>query len=371
MKKKFTVLTASVLAVSMAVSLAACGSSGSGDSSAAETTAAAASDTSSEAGTSAESEAASDVDWPNGDTINFEVPFKAGGNSDIQCRYIADAWKKVLGDVNIVVNNYDTSEVGLQTVKDADPDGMTFTMVNSTNMDAYFAGTSEVSTKDDFSQVIKLSDGIVQAVIAKPDAPYNNITELGTYAKEHPGEVITGCTLGGASQLIFENIAAALGDVEFNYVQCAAEADKLTNIPAGSLDIALVNVASAKEYFDAGKLKVLGTITPSDDYKKADIEELIGKELSDDFLPTGEQGIADACFPSGTYLVMPAGADEALIQTINESLMKLADDEEFVSNMKGTGSLVHVENLEDTRKDFDAEWELQKKLTTAAGTYSR
>lgn len=365
MRRTFLVLSAAILSAATAAALAGCGSSASSGTAAASETASTAASGSSEA------QETSSVDWPKGDTIHFEVPFKAGGNSDIQCRYIADAWKKQLDGVNIIVDNYDTSEVGLVTARDADPDGMTFTMVNSTNMDAYFAGTSEVSTKDDFTQVVKLSDGIVQAVIAKPDAPYSNFKELGDYAKEHPGEVVTGCTLGGASQLIFENISAALGDVELNYVQCAAESDKLTNIPAGSLDIAIVNVASAKEYLDAGKLKVLGTITPSDEYKKADIEKLLGTDLPDDFLPTGEQGITDACFPSGTYLVMPAGAEEGLVSAINESLLKLADDEEFVNNMKSTGSLVHVENLEDTRKDFDAEWDLQKNLTTAAGIYSR
>ena len=45
-----------------------------------------------------------------------------------------------------------------------------------------------------------------------------------------------------------------------NSVECASEADRLTNLAGGFIDVGVVGVGNAVEYEKAGKLKVIGTV---------------------------------------------------------------------------------------------------------------
>ncbi|MBR1606504.1 MAG: hypothetical protein IJ664_02255, partial [Clostridia bacterium] len=56
------------------------------------------------------------AEWKSGDTVYFHVNAKAGGGTDLYTRYLTQALSEVCPGVNFVVNNYETSEVGMATV---------------------------------------------------------------------------------------------------------------------------------------------------------------------------------------------------------------------------------------------------------------
>ena len=298
--------------------------------------------------------------WPSGTTVYVDVPAKAGGGTDLYTRYMTAALTEICNGVNFVVTNYDTSEVGAEHAKNAKPDGLTLTVAACTNMDNYLSGASNVNPTDDMVVVGKLMDGGPQAIIAKPNAPYHNLAELGDYIKNNPGELVVGCALGGTSQIILYNIIASLGDGYadmVNYVQCSSEADKLTQTASGSIDIANCSIPNAQAYEADGKLTILGSVGP----KVATLEsmsELVGMDLPETFKTTLEQGV-DFSWDAGYYVLAPAGTPDNICQAINDVLVKMEDNQGFVDGMNAMASYINTADLATSRADWATEWQDQ------------
>ena len=339
-----------------ALGLSACGS--------ASSAAAPAGTAASAAGSTAASAAA--VNWPSGSTINFDVPAKAGGGTDMITRFFTTPWAEVLGK-NVVVTNYETSEVGSQHTKNAKPDGMTLSMAACTSMDVYLSGGSEVNPHEDFTCISKLTSGGPQVLFTNVDAPYSNLTELKEYAAAHPGEVICGCSLGGTSQLMWIKLVKAMGDIQLNYVQCSNEADKLSNVAAGSINLGNGSLNNAQSYEQDGKIKVLGILSNSETLGKDDFAEGLG----DQYLTSWEQGFKDSSWEAGYYLVGPAGMDRALCDAINASAKQGTEAQAFIDGMKQMSMFIEWKDVDGSNADYDKEWETQVELTKAAGVNTR
>lgn len=304
--------------------------------------------------------------WPAGSTVNFIVPAKAGGGTDLYTRYVTTALTEIYPDVNFIVTNYDTAEVGLETVKKADGDGLTLTAAACTNMDNYLSGSSNVNPNEDYVAVGKINDGGPQAWIAAPDAPYNNMTELGEYIKEHPMELTAGVALGGTSHIIWYGCLDALGVADdVNYVQCASEADKLTNIASGAIDLGNCSLNNAYAYEQDGRLKILGVVGPASATKDV-CAELMDLDLSDAYLSMSEQDI-DFSWDAGYYVMAPASASDEVCSAVNEKLQAIYENESFQKGMTDMATLYTPKNLEETRADWEAEWDFQVEMETAMG----
>lgn len=357
--KKNRVFAAVMAASLAAVSLAGCSSSGGGTATTAATAAAA---QGGEAAAPAEGGA-----WAAGANVYIDVPAKAGGGTDLYTRYLSQALTEVCPGVNFIVTNYDTSEVGMEHVKNADPDGLTLGTCHGGAIIQYLCGSSEVNVKDDLKVVGIMNQGGPQAIIAKPGAPYTNFTEFAEYVKAHPGEVVVGCSLGGTTQVLFTSLVEGLtGDASLvNYVQCSSEADKLTNVASGAIDIANCSIPNAQSYDADGKLTVLGTLGP----KVATLEnmsELTGIELDDKFATTLEQG-AETTWDSNYYVMAPKDTPDEICEAINEAIMKATETTAFIEGNNSMATYIAAVDYQGSKDALEAEWKFQDELVTAMG----
>lgn len=357
--KKNRVFAAVMAASLAAVSLAGCSSSGGGTATTAATAAAA---QGGEAAAPAEGGA-----WAAGANVYIDVPAKAGGGTDLYTRYLSQALTEVCPGVNFIVTNYDTSEVGMEHVKNADPDGLTLGTCHGGAIIQYLCGSSEVNVKDDLKVVGVMNQGGPQAIIAKPGAPYTNFTEFAEYVKAHPGEVVVGCSLGGTTQVLFTSLVEGLtGDASLvNYVQCSSEADKLTNVASGAIDIANCSIPNAQSYDADGKLTVLGTLGP----KVATLEnmsELTGIELDDKFATTLEQG-AETTWDSNYYVMAPKDTPDEICEAINEAIMKATETTAFIEGNNSMATYIAAVDYQGSKDALEAEWKFQDELVTAMG----
>ena len=212
-----------------------------------------------------------------------------------------------------------------------------------------------------------MNQGGPQAVIAKPGAPYTNFTELAEYIKAHPGEVVVGCSLGGTTQVLFTSLIEELtGDANsVNYVQCSSEADKLTNVAAGSIDIANCSIPNAVSYDADGKLTVLGSFGP----KVATLEnmsELVGTELDKKFATTQEQNV-DVTWDSNYYVLAPKDTPDEICEAINEAIQKATTVQSFIDGNNKMATYIAAVNYEDTKKALETEWSFQDELVGSMG----
>lgn len=347
-------ILAAILVSSMCLSLAACGSQS------APAAAPAPAEAPAESGDA--SAQATEVVWPGGKDVYFEIGARAGGGTDMMIRFLTTPWAAQI-DGNIVVNNYDTPEIAAQNAKNAKTDGTTLTMCSIVNMDNYLTGVSEVNPLTDYAVVGKFTSGGPQVLVAKGDAPFDDLAGLAEYASAHPGELLCGVGLGTASHMLWINLAEKLGNVELNYVQAGSEADKMTNLASGSIDLTNCSLNNALSYEEAGHVKVLGIISPSDTVGKDDFDP----SLSDKYLTTWEQGVMGASWPGGGYICAPAGTDPALLQAIYDSMAPIENDPDFIAGMATMSQQIEFKGPEEAAADFAAEFELQDQITQSLG----
>ena len=296
--------------------------------------------------------------WKAGDTVYFHVNAKAGGGTDLYTRYLTQALAEVCPGVNFVVNNYETAEVGMATVINAKPDGYNLGTCHGGAIIQWYTAASNINLKDDAKIVGIMNLGGPQAIITGPNAPYKNFAELAEFLKANPGYVMIGCSLGGTTQMIFTSFVEAIaGDKDLAmYVQCASEADKLTNVASGSIDIANCSIPNALSYEADGRLTILGTIGPKMS-TIATMSELLGTELGVQYASGPEQGVESATWDSNYYVYAPAGTPDEICQAINEAICKASETASYIEGNKAMATFVAPINYEDTQAAFNTEWE--------------
>lgn len=298
-----------------------------------------------------DSKAAADTEigFPKDETITLVVPGKAGGGSDLGIRYCSEGLNRLYG-LKTTVTNYDSNTVGHQTVANAKPDGTTLTVATSALNIQYITGNTDIDPNKDFTLIACLQDNGFLTLAVPADAPYDDFAGFVEYAKEHPGELNAGMPASGSNTFLFGMLSKELG-IELNSVECASEADRLTNLAGGFIDVGVVGVGNAVEYEKAGKLKVIGTVA-SDGITIGDYPE----ELPDNYKTLQEQGYENCTMSIYHYLLGPAGMDEKMVAEMNEAMKAVAEDPTVKDGIASIGCIPGWHDLEESKEIHDKEY---------------
>lgn len=311
-----------VMAMALGMSLAACGSSApapAATTAAPAATTAAAAETKAAETTAAETTAAAadaGIGFVEKETLDFIVPGKAGGGSDLAIRYYAEALQNTYG-LKVAVTNYDSNTIGHQTLANAKPDGTHITLATGALNIQYITGNADVDPMKDFTLIACMQDNGYSTLAVPADAPYDDFGGFVDYAKANPGKLNAGMPSSGSNTFLFGMIQQNAG-IELNAVECASESDRLTNLAGGFIDIGVVGIKNALEYEKAGKLKIIGTVSSDGN--------VIGNyptELPDNYKTVQEQGFKDIYFNVYHYLLGPAGMDPAQTAAMNAAMKQI------------------------------------------------
>lgn len=365
MKKALSLIMAGV----MAMGLAACGSSSSqtsttaaaGTTAAAEETTEAASDAATEA-SDASASSADDIGFVKDETLNFVVPGKSGGGSDLAIRYYAETLQKDYG-LKVSVTNYDSNTIGHQTVKDAKPDGTTITLATSALNIQYIMGNSDIDPMKDFTLIACMEDNGFSVLAVPYDAPYDDFDGFVEYAKANPGKLNAGMPSSGANTMLFGMLQNKLG-IELNAVECSSESDRLTNLAGGFIDIGVVSIGNALEYEQAKKLKVIGTVGSD-----GTTISMYPKALPDQYKTLQETGHDDIYFNVYHYLLGPAGMDPDQVKKMNAAMEKIYEDSK--DDIASIGHIPGWHNLEESQKIRQSEYDQDFEIASAQGVNTR
>jgi tripartite-type tricarboxylate transporter receptor subunit TctC len=290
--------------------------------------------------------------WPAG-SVQMLVPSKAGGVTDIFTRYV-QKYLQTNTDGRFGTVNYDNEAVAYENLRSARPDGATLLFNHSTIICKYLTGSIELNPAAQFKVVGIVADMGNQAIIVSPKAPYNTWGEFTAYAKQNPGKVNTAISTNGTTHFIFGLAQKNLG-ITLNFLECAAEADKLINVAGGFIDMANCSLGNAKEYETAGKIKVLG---------------LLGSGKPEENYPQWAP-ITDVLWESYLYCFAPAGIDDAAAEAINAQLKGLVDDPEYAAECRKIGGRPVWFSLKDSQKHFDDTMNSLREVATALGINKR
>ena len=146
--------------------------------------------------------------------IKIIVPYTPGDGPDVIARLIGNKISERLGQPVLIDNKAGASgQIGLDMTAKSPPDGYTLGVGLVTNLalapHAYKSVPYDVLK--DFAPVALGAINYL-ALVARPDAPFKNVSEMIQWAKANPGKMTIGTTsTGGLPHMSFELLAFMSG----------------------------------------------------------------------------------------------------------------------------------------------------------------
>ncbi len=264
--------------------------------------------------------------------VEFIVPWSPGGGSDTLMRIVSNNVEPYLGVEMPIINMPGVGgTVGLKEASRRDADGYTISQVHEGLLTASITGLTDLTWQD--FDPIALMTASPQYLVANADQPYSTFEEFVAYAKENPGEITIGVTLGGVPHLHAAMIEEAF-DLQLKYVGYEGTGERIRALVGGNLDVAIGDVSSAGQFVENGDLVFLATGSPERMAQTPDV-------------PTfGELG-ADLELAVTRGIVMPKGSPEEARDTLEAALAELATDETFVKQVNNAGAEVQFRGQDD------------------------
>jgi tripartite-type tricarboxylate transporter receptor subunit TctC len=280
-------------------------------------------------------------------SVQLIVPWGAGGGTDAIMRVVAHYATKYLGKPMVVVNVPGVGgTLGARQGKDAKPDGYVLTATHESVISSKIVGVSDF----DYSDFIPLANLTLTPamVAARADAPWNDMKEMVADAKQNPGKIKFGATLGSTSHFFPLEIESVAG-IKFNIVGYEGTAKRQAALLGGFLDLGESNPAAGRKYFQAKKLKPLGIATEERHPLVPDVPTL--KEQGYSVYLGVNRGV---CAPKGT----PA----EVLAKLNEVFANVAKDPEFIKKINELGSDVKYRDQAAYQEYIQAETKRLRKL---------
>lgn len=141
------------------------------------------------------------------------MPFGPGGITDLIARQAALGMAEKLGQPVIIENKPSAGHiVAMQTVAQATPDGYTILLGSNTGFTVAPHMYKNLPFRIDTLQPIAPINTAPTVLLARPDFPANNLTELIQYIKDNPGKLNYGSFgIGTSAHLGMEIMKSDLG----------------------------------------------------------------------------------------------------------------------------------------------------------------
>jgi tripartite-type tricarboxylate transporter receptor subunit TctC len=262
-------------------------------------------------------------DYPN-KPITMVVPFGPGSGTDQMARVLAQG----LGDtlkVPVVVDNKGGASgfIAAQHVAKAAPDGYTVMITTNTTQTAneHLFRKLPYDPVKDFAPVILLAKGQM-LLLVRPDAPYKTLADLIAAAKKAPGKLNFGA--GSSSSQVASELLKQMAGIDAVYVPYKSNPLAITDLIGGQLDFMFADAATALPQTEGGKLRALATSGSN----------RLG--AAPDVPTVAEAGLPgyDMSFWFGIYA--PAQTPPAIVNQLNQSFAKVAQDEAFKNTLAKT-----------------------------------
>jgi tripartite-type tricarboxylate transporter receptor subunit TctC len=303
-------------------------------------------------------------DFPGTKPITLIVPFSAGGPTDRVARDLAEAMRKPLGNVTIVVDNAAGAggSIGANKVAKAPADGHTL-LVHHIGMATMPTLVRNIPFKVDTDfEYLGLINDVPMTLIGKPTLPANNYRELITWIGQNKGKINLGnAGVGSASHLcgmLFQN---AIG-VDMTAIPYKGTGPAMTDLMGGQIDLMCDQTTNTTSQIEGKKVKAYAVTSP---------KRLTTAALKD--LPTlQEQGVKDFDVSIFHGLYAPKGTPAPVLKKLNDALKVALKDPEFIKKQEGLGAVVVTDRRSDPaehKKFVQSEINKWSPLIKAANVY--
>ncbi len=265
-------------------------------------------------------------------TVSIVVPFAAGGPTDRVARDLAEAMRKPLGDVAIVVDNVlgAGSSIGSNKVAKAAPDGYTL-LLNHIAMATMpnLLRNMPFKVDSDFEYLGMINE-VPMTVIARPTMPAKSFKEFREWLNGHKGAINLGnAGVGSASHLCGLMFQNAL-QIDMTAIPYKGTAPAMVDLMGGQIDLMCDQTTNTTAQIEAKKVIAYGVTTA---------KRLTVPALKD--LPTlQEDGLKgfDVSIWHGLYA--PKGTPADVVAKVNRALKIALKDPDFIKKQEALGAVI-------------------------------
>jgi tripartite-type tricarboxylate transporter receptor subunit TctC len=296
--------------------------------------------------------------------ITIVVPFAAGGPTDRVARDLAEAMRKPLGGVSIVVENLGGagSSIGTNKVAKAEADGYTL-LLNHIGM-ATMPGLirkMQFSVENDFEYLGMIND-VPMTLVGRPTLNAKNYKELVAWLNDNKGKINLGnAGVGSASHLCGMLFQSALA-IDMTTIPYKGTGPAMVDLMGGQIDLMCDQTTNTTAQIEGKKVMAYAVTTG---------KRLTTPALKD--LPTlQESGLKGFEVTIWHGLYAPKGTPADVVNKVNTAMKAALKDPDFIKKQEALGAVVVTDKrLEpaEHKKFVAAEIAKWSPVIKAAGVY--
>lgn len=265
--------------------------------------------------------------------ITVIVPFPAGAGTDIAGRTFLKELNKQMPDTNFVVKNVTgaSGTVGANELLNSKADGYTLMIAGGALESASAMGIYDKSYEDYavISQFIT-SD---LCLVVNANSEYQTFEDLIIAAKEHPGEVKMGVSMGTVLHFAALSIAEET-DAAFKYISIGGEQPMPPELISNRIDCYVTAVSQALPYIESGDFRSVGVFGEEPVALLEEVPNFIDMGITNNF----EQYFG---------LYAPGGCPQEVVDKLSKMTETVCDSEEYQKQMDDLGYHASYKNAED------------------------
>jgi tripartite-type tricarboxylate transporter receptor subunit TctC len=297
--------------------------------------------------------------------ISIVVPFAAGGPTDRVARDLAEAMRKSLDGVSIIIDNVAGAggSIGAAKVARAAPDGYTLFVhhIGMATMPSLLRNMP-FKVESDFEYLGMIND-VPMTLIGRPTMPAQNYKELATWIGQNKGKINLGnAGIGSASHLcglLFQNAV----QTDMTTVPYKGTAPAMTDLMGGQIDLMCDQTTNTTQQIEGKKVLAYGVTTS---------KPLTTPALKS--LPTLQsQGLKGFEVTIWHGLYAPKGTPADVQAKIHNALKVALKDPDFIKKQEALGAVVITDNRVESaehKKFVAAEIAKWTPIIKAAGVYA-
>ena len=306
------------------------------------------------------------ADYPIKDKpITIVVPFTAGGPTDRVARDLAEAMRKPLGGVSIVVDNAGGAggSIGANKVAKANADGYTL-LVHHIGMGTMPTLVRNIPFKveTDFEYLGMIND-VPMTLVGRPSLEANDYKELVAWIGKNKGKINLGNAGVGSASHLCGLLLQNAWQVDMTTVPYKGTAPAMTDLIGGQIDLLCDQTTNTTSQIEAKKVKAYAVTTP---------KRLATPTLKD--LPTlQESGLKGFEITIWHGLYAPKGTPADVQKKLNDALKAALQDPDFIKKQEGLGAVVVSDKRSEPaehKKFVQAEIARWSPIIKAAGVYA-
>lgn len=255
---------------------------------------------------------AQDAKFPS-ETINVVTHAGPGGGTDITTRMMMLQGRAVFKQDMVVVSKRGGSgSASLMYLNSRPRDGHTILTLTQSHIFQIIQKKVPLKIEDIVGLARATDDPQVIAVPA--NSKIKSLQDVIAASKDKQGGLKWGTTFaGGADHVGIHNLCKAAGKIPYTIVPFKGGGDIVTNLVAGNVDVALLNVAEGESQFAAGELRVVSAVS----------EERIS--TLKDVKTAKEEGV-NAIASTVRGFVCLSGTPEDRVKILSDGLVKAMKD---------------------------------------------